>query len=435
MAPSLPREVADAVEQAHRQEWAVVLSTVARLLGGDLDLAEECTQEAFVAALEQWADGVPARPGAWLTAVARRRAVDRVRREAGLRRRLPTLAEPDADPGADPADTVAEALAQEDDVIVDERLRLVFTCAHPALAPEARTALTLRMCCGLTTAEIARAFLVPEPTMAARLTRAKKKITAAAIPYRVPSGAELPDRLDGVLTVVHVVYTTGHAAAGGELVRRDLTDRALGLVRVLAALMPDEPEVAGLQALLELTDARSQARTDAAGRLVLLEDQDRTRWDPASTARGLAALDRGLALLGPQRRPGRFLLQGAIAGVHAEAPDVAATDWAAVLALYDRLREVWPSPVVDLNRAVALAYAAGPEAGLAALDEVASHPALARYPYLPVARAELLRRAGRGAEAVAAYDAALGLWPDGVERDHLRRRRAELAPDAAPGPG
>jgi RNA polymerase sigma-70 factor (ECF subfamily) len=415
-------DVAAAVERAHRAEWGLVLASVARLLDGDLATAEECTQEAYVAALETWGErGVPARPGAWLTTTARRRALDRVRRESGMRERYPDLVSAD-----DARAQAVEEHAEEDAVVVDDRLRLVFTCCHPSLAAEARVALTLRMVCGLSTPEIARAFLVPEATMAARITRAKKKITAAGVPYRVPYGAELPDRLDGVLTVIHLVFTTGHAAEGPALVRADLVERALDLARVLAVLMPDEPEALGLLSLLELTDARRAARTDAAGRLVLLEDQDRARWDRDLVAHGTALLDRALRMTRPGHPAGRFTLQAAIAAAHAEAPTWQDTDWLVILALYDRLLKVWPTPVVAVNRAVALSFVGGPQAGLADLDRLAADPALRGYHYLPAARADLLRRSGRLEEAATAYAEAAALAPPGQERAFLERRLAEL---------
>jgi RNA polymerase sigma-70 factor (ECF subfamily) len=308
---------------------------------------------------------------------------------------------------------------QEDEVITDERLRLVFTCCHPALAREAQVALTLRLLCGLTTAEIAAAFLVPEPTMAARVTRAKKKIAAAHIPYRVPGTTELPDRLDAVLTVVHLVFTTGHAApAGADLVRADLVARALDLGRVLHALMADEPEVRGLLALMLLTDSRRDTRVDAAGRLVLLADQDRDRWDQAQVLEGLA-LVHDLH----HSRVGRFGLQAAIAAEHAVSPSYAETRWGRVVALYDALLREWPSPVVELNRAVALAEVAGPETALAEVDRLTADGRLAAYRYLPATRADLLRRLGRNAEAATAYDEALTLTDNEAERAFLTGRR------------
>ncbi|MDH4353281.1 MAG: sigma-70 family RNA polymerase sigma factor [Actinomycetota bacterium] len=414
-------DVQAAVEEAHRGEWGLVLAATARFVGGDLSLAEEATQDAYVAALQTWGErGIPRRPGAWLTATARRKALDVIRRDAVLRRKLPALAASASEETADDE--------EEGDVIPDDRLRLVFTCCHPALAPEARSALTLRLVCGLSTAEIARAYLVPEATLAARITRAKKKIAATAIPYRVPEGPELAERTDDVLTVVHLVFTAGHTATGGdELVRADLVARSLDLARVLATLLPEDPEVVGLLALLELTDARREARVGADGELVLLEDQDRSRWDRTSIEHGLAMLDRGLRLTGPRRPPGRFLLQAALAAVHAEAATWDDTDWAAAVLLYDQLLVVWRSPVVALNRAVAVGFADGPAAGLAALDGLADEPMLARYHYLPTARAELLRRLGRGAEAAAAYRDALTLVTAEPERRHLERRLATLA--------
>jgi RNA polymerase sigma-70 factor, ECF subfamily len=407
-----------------------VLAATARV-ARDIDLAEECVQDAYVAALDAWSrNGVPRSPGAWLTTAARNRALDALRRQQTLRAKLPLLIEPDPEPGglagAPPGDRGA---GQEDDVIPDDRLRLVFTCCHPALAREAQVALTLRLVCGLTTAEIAQAFLVSEPTMAARVTRAKKKISAARIAYRVPGEAELPDRLDAVLTVVHLLFTTGHTApAGPRLVRADLVDRAIGLARMLRELMPDEREVRGLLALLLLTDARRATRTDAAGRLLLLEDQDRAQWDRD-------AIEEGISLVPGSLRggcPGRFALQAAIAALHAEAPSYATTDWPQVLALYGELLRAWPSPVVALNRAVALAEVDGPEAALAELDELGRDGRLAGYHYLPAARAALLRRLGRRAEAADAYRTALELATNEAERDFLSRRLAVLAARSGP---
>ncbi len=396
---------------AHRREWAFVLAATARV-AGDLDLAEECVQDAYVSALQAWSrQGVPRNPGAWLTTTARRRAIDLLRRDSTLRRKLPLLVEPD------------EAAAQEGSgVIPDDRLRLVFTCCHPALAREAQVALTLRLVCGLSTAEIAQAFLVPEPTMAARVTRAKKKISAARIAYRVPEAAELPDRLDAVLTVVHLLYTTGHTAPDGTgLVRPDLVDRAVGLARMLCGLMPDEPEVHALLALILLTDARRMTRCAPDGRLLLLEEQDRAQWDRP-------AIDEGIRLVRAALRgcPGRFALQAAIAALHAQAPSYQATDWPKIVRLYDLLARAWPSPVVALNRAVAVAMAAGPEAGLAELASLEQDGRLAGYRYLPAARADLLRRLGRADEAAEAYQAALQLTSNHAERQFLASRLAEV---------
>jgi RNA polymerase sigma-70 factor (ECF subfamily) len=413
--PQASAEVRGALAEAHRREWAFVLAATVRL-AGDLDLAEECVQDAFVAALTAWEQrGIPANPGAWLTTAARRRALDTLRRDQTLRRKLPLLVGTDAAGGE----------GEEADVshIPDDRLRLIFTCCHPALAREAQVALTLRLLCGLTTGEIARAFLVSEPTMAARITRAKKKIALARIPYRVPPPHELPDRLDAVLTVVHLLYTTGHTAPEGDrLVRTDLVERAIDLARMLLELMPDDREVRGLLALLLLTDARRAARTDAAGRLLLLEEQDRGRWDHRAIGEGRELVDQALR----RGRPGRFTLQAAIAAVHAEAPTAADTDWRQVLGLYDLLLAVWPSPVVALNRAVAVAMVDGPEAGLAALEPIGGDRHLAAYPYLAATRADLLRRLGRAGEAALAYRAAIALATNAAERDFLARRLAEV---------
>ena len=335
-----------ALADAHRHEWAFVLAATVRV-AGDLDLAEECAQEAYVAALQTWGErGVPASPGAWLTTTARRKALDRIRRDATLRRKLPLLIEPDIAPEVD-----------EPAAVPDDRLRLVFTCCHPALAPEAQVALTLRLVCGVETAEIARAFLVPEATMAARITRAKKKIAAARIPYRVPGPDELTERLDPVLTTVHLLFTTGHTApTGDELVRDDLVERAVDLARTLVALLPGEPEARGLLGLLLLTEARRADSRGDDGRLLRLDEQDRSRWDPAALTEGMRQTAEALTTGGA----GRFTLQAAIAGVHAAAPRSSETDWPRIVRLYDGLLAVWDSPVVALNRAVAVSFASGP---------------------------------------------------------------------------
>ncbi|GIJ11282.1 RNA polymerase subunit sigma-24 [Micromonospora andamanensis] len=415
VVPPGTAEAERAVADAHRREWTFVLAATARV-AGDFDLAEESVQEAYVAALGAWArDGVPDRPGAWLTATARRKALDVLRRRQVLRAKLPLLVEPE-EAGPDIPDEVA---------VPDDRLRLVFTCCHPALAREAQVALTLRLVCGVNTADIAHAFLVAEPTMAARLTRAKKKIAAARLPYRVPEAAELPERLDAVLTVVHLLYTTGHIApTGGDLVRADLVDRALHLARMLATLLPDEPEVPGLLALLLLTDARRATRTDVEGRLLRLADQDRSRWDRD-------AIDEGRRLvLGAFRtgRPGRYAVQAAIASLHALAPSYAATDWPQIVKLYDMLLDRWPSPVVSLNRAVAVSMVDGPVVALAEVDALAEDPRLTGYHYLPAIRADLLHRLGRDDEAAQAYRAAIDLVDNDAERDFLTTRLAELTP-------
>ncbi|WNM42886.1 DUF6596 domain-containing protein [Micromonospora halotolerans] len=391
-----------------------MLAATARV-AGDLDVAEECVQDAYVAALAAWArDGVPDKPGAWLTATAKRKALDVLRREKVFRSKMPLLVEPAEaemveEPGGDP--------------VPDDRLRLVFTCCHPALAREAQVALTLRLVCGVATGDIARAFLVTETTMAARVTRAKKKIAAARIPYRVPEAAELPERLDAVLTVIHLLFTAGHTApTGADLVRADLVDRAVHLTRMLLALMPDEPEVRGLLALLLLTDARRATRTDAAGRLLVLEEQDRSRWDRAAMAEG------NQLVLGAFRtgRVGRYALQAAIASLHAVAPSYAATDWPQVVRLYDELLKRWPSPVVALNRAVAVSMVDGPAAALAEVDALAADPHLAGYHYLPAIRADLLRRLDRPAEAADAYREALKLVDNDAERAFLTTRLTEV---------
>ncbi len=420
-APAAAGAVAAAVADAHRREWAFVLAATARV-AGDLDLAEECVQDAYVSALEAWSrQGVPRNPGAWLTTAARHRAVDLLRRNTTLRRKLPLLLEPD---DAAPRGPDAPAGAEEGGgVIPDDRLRLIFTCCHPALAREAQVALTLRLVCGLSTAEIAQAFLVPEPTMAARVTRAKKKISAARIAYRVPGVAELPDRLDAVLTVVHLLYTTGYTApGGGRLVRDDLVERATGLARMLRLLMPDEPEVRGLLALLLLTDARRATRCAPDGRLLLLEEQDRSQWDRPAIDEGTALVREALR----GGRPGRFALQAAIAALHAQAPTYGDTDWRQILRLYDLLAQAWASPVVALNRAVALAMADGPGAGLVAIGELERDGRLAGYRYLPAAKADLLRRLGRPQEAARAYQAALELTANDAERSFLARRLTEV---------
>jgi RNA polymerase sigma-70 factor, ECF subfamily len=441
--PAPDPAVSAAVAEAHRREWAFVLAATARV-AGDIDLAEECVQDAYVAALGAWSrQGVPRNPGAWLTTAARRRALDALRRDRTLQAKLPLLIEPGSSsgtgsqPAAGPV-AAGAAAGTEDDVIADDRLRLVFTCCHPALAREAQVALTLRLLCGLTTAEIAQAFLVSEPTMAARVTRAKKKIAAARIPYRVPGPAELPDRLDAVLTVVHLLYTTGHTApAGPDLVRSDLVERALGLARMLRELMPDEREVRGLLALLLLTDARRATRTAADGRLLLLEEQDRSRWDRAAIGEGTGLVTgalRGQAGAAGAARSGRFVLQAAIAAVHAEAPSYGETDWPQLLRLYDELLRAWPTPVVALNRAVVHAMVAGPEAGLADIDGIERDGRLAGYRYLPAARADLLRRLGRYPDAARAYRSALDLTTGDAERAFLARRIAEVSA-GPPGAG
>jgi RNA polymerase sigma factor (sigma-70 family) len=406
--------VTAAVADAHRREWAFVLAATVRVTR-DLDLAEECVQDAYAKALVKWAsDGIPRSPGGWLTTVARNRALDLLRRDATMHRSLPLLLDDRTEPGPD-------AVVPEE--IIDDRLRLIFTCCHPALAVESQVALTLRLLCGLTTAEVARAFLVGEPTMAARITRAKKKITAARIPYRVPPVTELPARIDAVLTVVNLLFTTGHTApAGAGLVRRDLLERAHDLARMLRMLLPNDSDTAGLLALILLTDARRDTRVTGDGRLVLLADQDRSRWNRAAIAEGVTLVREALR----RRPPGRFALMAAIAAVHSEAPSWQDTDWAEVVALYDLLVRLWPSPVVALNRAVAVGFADGPSAGLAALDVLSAEPQLAGYGYLTAARADLLSRVGRIDEARRCYEEALLLTENTVERGFLADRLARL---------
>jgi RNA polymerase sigma-70 factor (ECF subfamily) len=409
-------DVAAAVADAHRREWAFVLAATVRVTR-NIDLAEECVQDAYATALTSWArSGIPDKPGLWLSTAARRRAVDVLRRDTLFRRALPLLIEDDVEP--DPASVVASS-----DDIKDDRLRLIFVCCHPALSREVQVALTMRLICGLTTAEVARAFLVKEATMAARITRAKAKIEKARIPYAVPAADELPARIAGVLDVVHLVFTTGHTApVGAELVRRDLVTRALDLARMLGRLMPGHPGVAGLLALLLLTDARRATRLTTDGRLQLLADQDRTQWDQEAISQGITLVHKALAT----RPPGRFALMAAIAAVHAEAPSWSDTDWREIVGLYDVLVEVLPSPVVALNRAVAVGFAFGAQAGLDALDALADEPQLAAYGYTASSRADMLRRLGRHAEARSAYEEALLLTENEVERSFLLSRLAEL---------
>jgi len=407
------------IADTHRQEWARVLAVTLRS-ARDIDLAEECVQEAYAAALETWGrDGIPRNPAAWLTTIARRRAIDAMRRDARLRSRLPLLVDP-----VEPADEVAmpdpdTEYLDPDEVIPDERLRLIFTCCHPALAQEAQVALTLRLVCGVTTAHIARAFLVSEPTVAARITRAKRKISSARIPYRIPRPAELPARLRAVLAVIHLLFTAGHTAPSGPaLVQAGLVDQALHLARMLRELLPDDTEVLGLLALLLVTDARRATRSDAGGRLVRLPDQDRSRWDRAALAEAGELIVASLSA-GP---PGRYVLQAAIASLYAEAPSYDQTDFPQIVLLYDRLLEVWPSPVVALNRAVPLAMVRGPQAALAEVERLERDGRLAGYQYLPAVKADLLGRAGRDHEAAAAYREALAVTANEAERAFLTER-------------
>ncbi|MEU4218510.1 sigma-70 family RNA polymerase sigma factor [Actinoplanes sp. NPDC026623] len=385
----------------------------------NVDLAEECVQEAYAGALAAWpADGVPANPIGWLTTTARRRAIDAIRRHEVYLAKLALLSRPDEhEPEPAEPDPGPEC------VVPDERLRLIFLCCHPALAPDAQPALTLRLVCGLTTREIAHAFLVPEPTMAARLTRAKKKISAARIPFRIPPADELAGRLGAVLGVIHLLFTTGHTApVGTALVRAGLTDQALHLARTLRDLMPGEREVRGLLALLLVTDARRATRVDAHGRLVRLEQQDRSRWDRAAIAE---AHDLIVDAIGGVR-PGRYVLQAAIAALYAQAPAFEQTDWPQIVTLYDHLLRVWPSPVAALNRTVALARVDGPGAALLEIGRLEHDGRLAGYRYLPAIKADLLQRLGRIPEAGVACRQALDLTANETEREFLTGRLAEL---------
>jgi RNA polymerase sigma-70 factor (ECF subfamily) len=403
--------VASAVEQAHRDHWGRLLALLTGQLRS-LDVAEECLADAYTAAVTAWRDdGVPDRPEAWLFTVARRRGLDLLRRQQNLARKLPLLV------------TDVAAVDEEPQMIPDERLRLIFTCCHPALAMEARVALTLRLLGGLTTGEVARAYLVSEATMAARITRAKKKIAQARIPYRTPSDTELPERLDGVLAVSYLIFNEGYAATAGETpLRHDLAAEAIRITRVLCGLMPDEAEALALLALMLLQYARRDTRVDAHGRLVLLPDQDRSRWYAAEIAEAAALVRRAAARAAG--RPGKYLLQAAIAAEHATAPSAADTDWPAIARLYADLEALTGSPVVRLNRAVAVAEADGPAVAIRLLDGL--DEALPRYHLLPAVRADLLRRLGRYGEAAAAYRTALDLATNDAERKFLSTRLQQL---------
>jgi RNA polymerase sigma-70 factor (ECF subfamily) len=407
------RELVDAV---YRSESRRVFATLIRLLG-DFDLAEEAMHDAFTSALEQWPrDGVPANPRTWLISAGRFKAIDAMRRRARFDASLGELAERLNTQTDDPA-------AKDDEGIEDDRLRLIFTCCHPALPPEARLALTLREVCGLTTEEIARAFLVAPPTVAQRIVRAKSKIKAARIPYQVPSRADLPDRLETVLYVIYLVFNEGYSASSGEsLTRADLSGEAIRLGRLLIELLP-EPEAIGLQALMLLQESRRGARTSPAGEVILLENQDRSQWNRNQIEQGLALVQQALST----QRFGPYTIQAAIAAVHAQATAADATDWAQIAALYDLLLRIEASPVIELNRAVAVAMRDGPSAGLALIDEILARGDLAEYHYAHAAHADLCRRLGKNADAKASYERALSLARQEPERRFLQQRLSDLA--------